>query len=169
MEIEQLLKEASEHWKKREDEASIACYRKILELEPDHITALNMLGFFLYFRNCFEEGERICRRAVEAHPENAYARKGLGLHLHKLGRSGEGVESLKKAIELDENFVDAYHDLAYVFYDGGDYENSEFWLERGYEKVKDERYRSLFDAFFGKLREKQAAAPPGGRGEGKKQ
>jgi len=65
-----------------------------------------MLGNYLDAKKANEE-------ALKINPDSAYANKGMGLSLGRLGELEKGIEYLRKAIALsDENFTDPYYDLA---------------------------------------------------------
>lgn len=83
-----------------------------LELCPDSIEALDLLGLAHYH---LDNDEACCdanARALALDPGHAYAHKGMGLGLARRGQLEAGLEHLRKAIALDPDFLDAYHDLA---------------------------------------------------------
>ena len=86
--------------------------REHLELAPDDLMGLDLLGFALYFRGAIDEAEQVCRRTLQLSPGRAYAHKGLGLCLAKRGRIEDAVACLEKAIELRPDWFDPYWDLA---------------------------------------------------------
>ena len=149
--IKTLLQKAYEQMQSGELESALLLYEDILTVDPTNLTALNTLGFIFYLKNDYEKGVSLCRETIRLYPNNAYTRKGLGLHLAKQGYIEESIDSLKKALEIDPNFVDAYHDLAYVYYENGDKKSALEYLQKGYIKIKDEKYRPLFDKFLKKL------------------
>ena len=149
--LKELLNMAREALLESKYGESLKLYLEVLKVDENNLTALNTLGFIYYFKGEFAEGIKYCLRAVEKYPENAYARKGLGLYLAKEGRRDEAAASIKKAIELDPDFVDAYHDLAYVYYESGDFESAREWIGKGVGKSHDVRYKGLFDKFIRKL------------------
>ena len=84
--------------------------RGALDADPDHREALDLIGFALYFAGRSAEAEPYCRRAVEKHPENAYAWKGLGLHLVKLGQLDEGFAAVERACTMKPGWFDPHWD-----------------------------------------------------------
>ncbi len=132
-------------------DSAFTLYNKIIAVDAGNLAALNSIGFILYFRNEFAQGIEICRKTVELYPDNAYARKGLAMHLAKAGFFDEAVMSMKKAIEIRDDFVDAYHDLAYIYYEASCFEDAKKYLLEGLAKVKDQRYKALFEKFLNKL------------------
>lgn len=152
--VKNLLQKAYNIMQSGNIESAQHLYEEILEAAPNNLTALNTLGFILYIKGSYEKGASLCRKTIELYPDNAYARKGLGLHLAKQGHIAESISSLKKALEIDPDFVDAYHDLAYVYYENGDKESALKYLEDGYSKIRDEKYRPLFDKFLNIIKSK---------------
>lgn len=74
---------------------------------------LNLYGYTNFMLENYEDSRIANEKLLLANPENAYANKGLGLCLVKLGEIDQGIEYLKKAIKLaDENFLDPYYDCA---------------------------------------------------------
>ncbi|HJX52990.1 MAG TPA: hypothetical protein VJ801_09525, partial [Polyangia bacterium] len=69
-----------------------------LALAPDNLTLLDLAGFVCFFLGDYLTTEAHCRRALALKPDHAYACKGLGLALARLGRVDEGVQSLERAI-----------------------------------------------------------------------
>ncbi|MDQ7822450.1 MAG: tetratricopeptide repeat protein [Candidatus Eremiobacteraeota bacterium] len=124
---------------------------KALSLDDTHRGALNSLGFIYYFAGEFEKGVALCQKTVGLYPGDAYAHKGLGLHLAKTGRVAEGVEALKKALILDPGFTDAYHDLAVVYHEQGDFQSARLTLEEGLKKAGTPRQQKQFRRFLEKL------------------
>lgn len=72
----------------------------------------------------YHEARKINEDILKAHPNDVYATKGLGLCLSRLGEPEEGIEYLKKAILLDENYLDPYYDLALVLMENGKQEEA---------------------------------------------
>lgn len=76
-----------------------------------NIIALN--GFVHYKLENYEESKLINEKLLELNSKDAYANKGLGLNLCKLGEVEKGLNYLERAIELcSENDMDPYYDLA---------------------------------------------------------
>ena len=99
----------------------------------DRLWGLDNLGYVYYRLGRPRDALTCCRRAIELSPEHAYAFKGQGVCLAQLGSLDEGVTSLLKAISLEPNFFDAYHDLAVVLLQGGYPEKARPWAQRAYQ------------------------------------
>jgi Flp pilus assembly protein TadD len=93
--------------------------RDHLSGDPDHVGALDMLGYVLYFQNRAAEAETVCRRTLELSLDHPYALKGLGLCLAKRGDVEGAQRSIERAMELDPKWFDPYWDLCVVLVDAG--------------------------------------------------
>ena len=85
------------------DEAITLC-ESILADNPTHRGALDLLGFAHFFKGELATAESYCRRTLEAHPNHAYAFKGLGLCLARQDRLDEGLAHLNKAMALQPDY-----------------------------------------------------------------
>jgi Flp pilus assembly protein TadD len=89
----------------------------VLAQEPHNLNALDLQGFVFYFLERPADAEIACRKALELEPNRAYSMKGLGLCVAKQGRLDEGVDLLRKAIQLEPHWFDPRWDLAVVLGD----------------------------------------------------
>jgi len=105
--------------------------REALGAAPDNLSALDLLGFVLYFLDRPEEGEQVCRRALELEPDHAYAHKGLGLNMAKRGGDlDEALGHIRRAIELKPDWMDPAWDLVVTLKNAGRLEEAMFELEK---------------------------------------
>ncbi len=85
-----------------------AAYRMLLERSPDDDAVLNDLGYLLADEGRdLDEALAMIRRAVESEPENPNYLDSLAWVLHRLGRSGEALPLLLRAIRSGEGAPDA--------------------------------------------------------------
>jgi tetratricopeptide (TPR) repeat protein len=103
---------------KRFDEAA-RLLEELIERDGDDLDALDMLGFVRYFQGEFEQSRQCCEKALAIHPEHAYAHKGLGLNLARLGQLEQGLAHLGRAMELKPSWPDPVHDCAVVLFEAG--------------------------------------------------
>jgi Flp pilus assembly protein TadD len=96
-----------------------ALLREHLSGDPDHVGALDLLGYVLYFQDRASESEAVCRRTLELLPDHPYALKGLGLCLAKQGDLAGAQQSMERAMELEPSWFDPYWDLSVVLVDAG--------------------------------------------------
>ena len=73
--------------------------RRMLEIEPDHISARSQLLAYAVQRNDIEEMIRICSEGIDYTPEvlNYYYYKGIGLY-YFMNRPEEALETFRQAI-----------------------------------------------------------------------
>jgi tetratricopeptide (TPR) repeat protein len=77
---------------------AIADLRRLVALDPDNADALNALGYTLADRTAhYDEAHRLIERAHRIKPDNPAILDSLGWVLHKLGRSNEGLEHLRRS------------------------------------------------------------------------
>ncbi len=94
--------------------------QRILDLSADNADALALLGFVSFSLGNFEAAKDANEQILRRSPNDAYALKGLGVTLHRLNRSSDGIEYLKKAVQVsDATNMDAYYDLSVVLNDVG--------------------------------------------------
>ena len=112
-----------------------------LALAPDNLTLLDLGGFVCFFLGDYLTTEAHCRRALALKPDHAYACKGLGLELARLGRLDEGVQSLERAIALAPQWADSYWDLAVALMEASRPDEALQAVERGETAVPAEAKR----------------------------
>ncbi len=86
------------------------------DIEPENFEVLELEGFVNFNLGNFDSAREANDKILKKDPTNAYALKGMGLSLHKLNMSQEGIACLQKATAYatPEN-MDAFFDLAVVY------------------------------------------------------
>ena len=84
----------------------MACYRRVLEIDPENAVAHNNLGNVYFNLGQFAEAVACYRRAVELQPDSAAAHGNLGCILKDIGQPLEGLKSLRRALEISPEFTD---------------------------------------------------------------
>ena len=103
---------------------------RLLACEPAHVDALLLHGFVSFALKNFAQSRAANEQALAADPDNVYARKGVGLALHRLGEGEAGLEHLRAAAERSgPDDMDAYHDLIAVCLESGRAEEARAALE----------------------------------------
>ncbi|MGI9395595.1 MAG: tetratricopeptide repeat protein, partial [Boseongicola sp.] len=88
--------ERTDQWEKAESD-----FRKALELRPEQPQVLNYLGYsFLEMQENLDEALDLIERAVALRPDSGYIIDSLGWGLYRLGRYGEAVSHMERAVEL---------------------------------------------------------------------
>lgn len=84
--------------------------RTIIQNDPDNAVALNALGYTLANRtNRYEEALSLIERAMVINPEDAATLDSLGWVYYRMGKPGDAVEYLRRALENDKNAEIAAH------------------------------------------------------------
>jgi tetratricopeptide (TPR) repeat protein len=91
---------------------AIACYMKVLELEPNHAAAHINLGTIFYNRQDFAKAEKHYRAAILADPRYALAYFDLGNVLDETGRLPDAIKAYLTAIMLAPTYADAHYNVA---------------------------------------------------------
>jgi len=85
-----------------DDEAAIAQYRRILEVQPANVVVLNNLAFALAVRhNAAAEALPLARRAVGLAPRSGSVLDTLGWVEHLLGNHSAAARLFEQAIQLE--------------------------------------------------------------------
>ena len=88
--------ERLDNWEKAE-----ADFRAALELNPEHPQVLNYLGYSMVEKQInLAEALDMIERAVAARPDSGFIVDSLGWILYRLGRYGEAVAHMERAVEL---------------------------------------------------------------------
>jgi tetratricopeptide (TPR) repeat protein len=106
-----LRREVKAHAQGRRFPEAIAACQRLLDLQPGHLWALDMLGFVSYMDGRFQDARAACEQALAIDPDHAYAEKGLGLCLVRLGEPDAGLQHLERSITLSPRWFDVRHDL----------------------------------------------------------
>jgi tetratricopeptide (TPR) repeat protein len=84
----------------RDYKGAEACYRRVIELKPDHFKSHHNLGTALHAQERYAEAEAACRRAIDLNPQYSQAFSTLSLALSAQGRHAEAAEACRRAIDL---------------------------------------------------------------------
>jgi len=132
-----LLDEAKVAAQRREFARAESLVREVLAARPDHVPALDLLGFVVYFQDRPAEAEAVCRQTLALKPDHPYALKGLGLCLAKGGDVAGAVASIERAIALKPDWFDPYWDLAVTLVDAGRMAEAVAVVQRGRAALPD--------------------------------
>lgn len=87
---------------------ALRAFDRVLELGyRDDLPLMLAVGRALYRHRLYDKAERYFRLAVAAEPASGEAAAELGYALHLLDRSGEAVEWLERALELEPELYEA--------------------------------------------------------------
>jgi tetratricopeptide (TPR) repeat protein len=98
------------HQAGRLDEAE-ARYRRVLQAEPDHADALNLLGVLCNRMERHDSAVALIRRAIALNGQNPGYFSNLGNALQKQNKLDAAVAAYGEAIGLKPDFAEAHHNL----------------------------------------------------------
>lgn len=85
-------------------EKSVNCFKQVIELNPNHASALNYLGFSYAERGVnLKEAEQLIQRALKIKPKDGFIVDSLGWVYFKMGSYADAVKHLKEASTLVPN------------------------------------------------------------------
>jgi len=112
---EWLIAQAEQSLRNNDFQTSAFFSARALEIAPENQKALAIKGFAEFMCGNYSLCEAANRKALELYPNDTYAMKGLGLALHKMGDSVQGLKYLEEAAAIT-NYANAdiMHDLNFV-------------------------------------------------------
>jgi radical SAM protein with 4Fe4S-binding SPASM domain len=147
--FKQLVAQGEEKANDEEFQLAEIYISRALEMKPNDVALLNLLGFIHYNLENFPQCETANRKALELDPKNAYSMKGLGIALCNMERLDEGIALLKQSIaHASDDFLDPYYDLASILGEIGQKEEGLKILEQGRQKSEafKERSQTLYNS-----------------------
>ena len=97
--------------------------RSLLNIEPDHALANNLMGSLLLSRGKLQESEAFLRRSFEKVPTSAVC-NDLGENLRRQQKLAEAETFVRRALEIEPGLLLAMDTLACVLCDAGKYEEA---------------------------------------------
>jgi len=88
-------------------EEAISYFDNVLEVDPDHVGALNSKGSALDKLRKYEESILYFDRVLEIDPNNEFALNSMGTSFGKLGKIEEAIPYFEKALEINPDNKDA--------------------------------------------------------------
>ena len=105
-------------------------YQHILEINSNHIGALNNLGELFKKLGDIQNAKNCYEKAIKVKPDFADAHNNLGTVYKKLGDIHNAKNCYDKAIEINPNFVNSLYNLGIVHKELGDYQKAKFYYEK---------------------------------------
>lgn len=123
--------------------------RHILAIDPNHIQALNALGYSLAdTTDRYQEAYDLVKRAFELRPDDYYVLDSMGWVLHKMGKHQEAITYLQKALTKKSDPEISAH-LGEVLWANGDKEKAKkIWEDALKEFPEDEKLRDVVNRFL---------------------
>jgi len=109
---------------KRQDEA-IASMEKVVELQPDHVEALNYLGYTWADTNVhLEKALEYIRKALSLKPDNGFILDSLGWVYFRMGDLEKARAEMERAITLEPGDPNLYEHLGDIYQASGQKEKA---------------------------------------------
>lgn len=90
----------------------------------DDVDLMLQIGRALFREGLLDQSLAFFERGALQAPESAEAQACIGYALHRLGRDGDAIVALRKALSLDDSFSEARVYLANLLYDLGNQEDA---------------------------------------------
>ena len=113
--VEELFQKGNELAQAGEFDQAIVEYLALLELDPEHVSALTNLGVAYYSTGQLEEAIKQYESARELEPDDADIRSNLAAAYVQMGRLDDALEQYLKAIELKADLAEAHFGLGVVY------------------------------------------------------
>lgn len=108
-EAEALFQMADSLMRQGEYQEAAYALKQVLSIEPEHINALKEKGYCEFMCGNYELCLKDNEKALEQNERDSYALGGYAMALYRLGQKTEGIERMKRAVELsggrDQNLV----------------------------------------------------------------
>ncbi len=112
--LEDMLSEALKHHQTANFEAAATLYNKLLEIQPNNIKAISLLGTLNLQIGNHDTACMLLKKSLSLKPDNAMAYNNLGSALQASGKFEESIKFYKRAIELKPDYDEAYYNLGYT-------------------------------------------------------
>jgi predicted O-linked N-acetylglucosamine transferase (SPINDLY family) len=86
-------------------------YRQILEVEPNSVDAIHLLGVIALQTGKYEDAAKQIERAVALKTERAELHNNLGAALQRQDRLDQAAACYRQALQLNPTYTDAHHNL----------------------------------------------------------
>jgi predicted O-linked N-acetylglucosamine transferase (SPINDLY family) len=97
-------------WQQGQIASARQVYRQILDVEPDHVGALNAMGILAGQSGDLEQAVQYLERVIAVEPGNSAAHYNCGLTLKALHRLERALACFDRAIALDPQLVPALYE-----------------------------------------------------------
>jgi tetratricopeptide (TPR) repeat protein len=113
--IQHSLDQAIQHHQAGRLREADQCYRRILQVQPNHAFAMHNLGIIAGQIGNYPVGIELLRRAIGLQPNWAEARANLGKMLTDAGQLDAAADACREAIAIRPDCAEAHNNLGAVF------------------------------------------------------
>jgi predicted O-linked N-acetylglucosamine transferase (SPINDLY family) len=111
MDIKAATKSALDYLQSGNSQEAEHIFRKILEVQPNNVTALHFIGVIYYQLKDYSSAIIYIKKALQFGPDYADAYNNLGSVLQETGQLEESIACYQKAININPKFDRAYYNL----------------------------------------------------------
>jgi Flp pilus assembly protein TadD len=102
------------YWDRQQWSEAEACNRRLLELDPNWVTAQNQLGYLAMAQGRFADAENLFRTYLYVAPDQANPHDSMGELYTLQGRYQEAKEELEEAVRIRPDFCASWSHLVLV-------------------------------------------------------
>ena len=102
------------NWDARNLTEAEACYKRLIEVDPNWVSAQNNLGYIAMAQGRFAEAEELFRTYKYIAPDQANPHDSLGELFTLVGRYGDAEKELNQALKVRPDFCASYDHLMTV-------------------------------------------------------
>ncbi len=100
------------HFGQQDFPKAIEHYKKATELAPTYSGAFNILGYAYRQNEDYANAEQAFKKYIELIPKDPNPYDSYAELLLKMGRFDESIAQYRKALEIDQNFINAHQGIA---------------------------------------------------------
>jgi tetratricopeptide (TPR) repeat protein len=105
---------ALEHFQAGRMQEAADCCRKLLQRDPTHTSALNLLGVLAHQDGRNQEAVDWLQRSIQQDPKNGEAHYNLGVAFQVLGRQAEAIASYRRCLQVHPGRAEAHNNLGHM-------------------------------------------------------
>ena len=99
------IKKGYAHFHLGEYTVAISCYNNALDLDINNFEAWNLKGLAYYRMNILDKAVECCEKSIDINHNDGMSWYNLSCYLVLGGRVDDGMEALKRAIEIDISYA----------------------------------------------------------------
>jgi tetratricopeptide (TPR) repeat protein len=99
------IKKGYAHFHLGEYKSAISAYDRALEIDVNNVEPWNLKGLAYYRLKNYDKAIAACEKAIDVNPNDAMVWYNYACYLVLSGRIDEGLEGLKRSIEIDINYA----------------------------------------------------------------
>src|ERR671911_1363559 len=103
--VDAWIKKGYAHFHLGEYKSAISAYDRALEIDINNVEPWNLKGLAYYRLKNYDKAIAACEKAIDVNPNDAMVWYNYACYLVLSGRIDEGLEGLKRSIEIDINYA----------------------------------------------------------------